>query len=81
MPSPSSKSIKKSFEQKRNIFFASRICRVVFKRFKKKEKFIDMVKQIKINKSTIIFKINSLKLIDKYPRLMKSSVIPNILKT
>ena len=33
-----------------------------------------MAEKISINKSTIIFKINVLKLIDKYMKLMKSSV-------
>ena len=53
----------------------------VFKIFKEKKKFIEMVKQFKINKSTITFKINVLKLIDKYSRLMNSSVTLNVLKT
>ena len=39
-----------------------------------------MIKKLIFNKSTIIFKINLLKLIDKYPRLMKSSVNLNFLK-
>ena len=41
-----------------------------------------MVKKIDVSKSTIIFKINVPKLIDKYLNLMKSSVIShfNILK-
>ena len=46
----------------------------IFKRFKEKEKLIQMVSRLKIHKSTIIFKINIFKLIDKHPRLMKSSV-------
>ena len=42
-----------------------------------------MVKKIDVSKSTIIFKINVPKLIDKYLNLMKSSVIShfNILKS
>ena len=46
----------------------------VFKHFKEKEKFIKMVGKLKIHKSTIIFKINLSKLIEKHPKLMKSSV-------
>ena len=46
----------------------------LFKRLKEKEKFIQMVSNLKIHKSTIIFKISILKLIQKYPKLMKSSV-------
>ena len=39
-----------------------------------------MVGKLKINKSTIIFKINVFKLIDKYPKLLKSSVTLIFLK-
>ena len=52
----------------------------MFKRFKEKGKFIEMVKQFKINKSTIIFDMNLLKSIGKYPGLMNSSATLNILK-
>ena len=44
----------------------------LFKRLKEKEKFIQMVSNLKIHKSTIIFKISILKLIQKHPKLMKS---------
>ena len=47
----------------------------ISKRFKEKEKFIQMV-----NKSTIIFKINILRLIEKHAGLMKSSVTLTFLK-
>ena len=33
-----------------------------------------LVGDFKVHKNTIIFKINIFKLIDKYPKLMKSSV-------
>ena len=46
----------------------------IFKPFKEKEKFIQMLSKLKIHKSTIIFKINIFKLIEKYAKLMKSSV-------
>ena len=46
----------------------------VFKRFKDKEKFIKLVNEFKVHKSTIIFKINIFKLIEKYLKLMKSFI-------
>ena len=46
----------------------------ILKRFHKKEKFIQMASKLKIHKSTIIFKINVFKLIEKHPKLIKSSV-------
>ena len=52
----------------------------VFKRFKEEEKFIKLVSEFKLHKSTIIFKINILKLIDKHPKLTKSSVTLAFLK-
>ena len=52
----------------------------VFKRFKGKEKFMQMVGKLKIHKSTIVFKINLFKLIEKHPKLMKSSVTLTFLK-
>ena len=39
-----------------------------------------MVKKLKIHKSTVIFKINVFKLIEKYPKLMGSSVTLTFLK-
>ena len=46
----------------------------IFKRFKEKEKFQEMVKKLKIHKSTIMIKIKVFKLIEKYSKLMGSSV-------
>ena len=46
----------------------------VFKRFKEKEKFIQMINNLNVNKSSINFKMNMLKLIDKYPRLMNHDI-------
>ena len=46
----------------------------VFKRFKEKEKFIKLVSQLGIHKSTIIFKINVFKLCERYPKLLRSSI-------
>ena len=48
----------------------------LFKRFKEKEKFekfAQMVSKLKIHKNIIIFKISIFKLIEKHPKLMKSS--------
>ena len=42
----------------------------ILKRFKEKEKFIQMVSKLKILKSNINFKINIFKLIKKHPGLM-----------
>ena len=39
----------------------------VFRRFKAKEKFIKLVKEFKVLKSTVTFKMNIIKLIDKRP--------------
>ena len=52
----------------------------VFKQFKEKDKFITLVNQFNIHKTTIIFKINIYKLCEKYPKLLKSSVGLGFLK-
>ena len=52
----------------------------VFKRFKKKETFMQMVSKLKIQTSTIIFKTKIFKLIDKHPKLMKSFAALGFLK-
>lgn len=39
----------------------------VFRRFKQREKFIEMIKKLNVNRSTVTFQITVLKLIDKYP--------------
>ena len=41
----------------------------IFNRFKEKEKLIQMVGKLKIHKSTIVFKINLFKLIEKHRSL------------
>ena len=46
----------------------------VFHKFKEKEKFIELVKQFTIYKTIMTFKINIVKLVDKYPNLMKPLV-------
>ena len=54
--------------------------RKIFKSCKEKEKFIQMLGRMKIHKSTITFKINVFQLIEKYPKLMRSSVTLTFLK-
>ena len=44
------------------------------KRFKEKEKFVTLVSELGIHKTTIIFKINIFKLREKYRKLLKSSI-------
>ena len=45
----------------------------VFKRFKEKEKFAKLIRELGIHKTTIICKINVFKLCKKYPKLLTSS--------
>ena len=52
----------------------------LFELFKEKEKFIQMVSQWKIDKSTIIFQISIFKLIQKLSKQMKSLVTLTFLK-
>ena len=52
----------------------------IFKCFKEKEKFQEMVGKLNIHNSTIIFKINVFRLIEKYPKLMRSSMPLTFLK-
>ena len=46
----------------------------VFKKFKEKEKFTDLVTKLGIHRNTIIFRINVFKLRQKRPKLLKSSI-------
>ena len=66
--------------KKRNIISIAYHRGKVLKRFKDKEKFIKLVNEFKVHKSTVIFKINIVKLIDKHPILMESSVTLGFLK-
>ena len=66
--------------KKGNIISIAYHQRKVFKRFKDKEKFIKVVSEFKVHESTITFKINIFKLIDKHPQLMKSSMTSGFLK-
>lgn len=51
--------------------------RKVFQKLKKKEKFIKLVKPFKGHKTTMIFKTNIVRMINKYPKPMKSSMRSN----
>ena len=46
----------------------------VFKRFQENEKFVKLVSELGIHKTTIIFRINVFKLCKKHPKLLKSSL-------
>ena len=46
----------------------------IFKRFKEKEKFANLVSELGIHKTIIIFKINLFKLCKKYPKILMSSI-------
>ena len=59
--------------KKKNIIFIAYYRRKVLKQFKDKEKFIKLVNEFKVHRSTIIFKINIFNLIDRHLKLMKSS--------
>ena len=43
---------------------------IIFKKFKEKKKFVRMTKNFNFSKSAMIFKINIMKLVDKYPKLI-----------
>ena len=53
----------------------------IFKKFKEDTKFKNLVEQFGINRSTIIFKINIVKLAEKYRKMLISSVTLNFLKS
>ena len=60
--------------KKKGILNVAYYQRQVFKKFKEKEKFTDLVTELGIHKNTIIFRINVFKLCKKHPKLLKSSV-------
>ena len=73
--------MKKFFEQKRKgIMSITYYQDKFFKHFKEKEKFIKMLGKLKIYRSTLTFKIIVFKLIEKYLKLLKSSVTLTFLK-
>ena len=66
---------------KKSIIFFTYQQDEVFRKFKENRKFKSLVEQFKITKGTIIFKMNIVKLVDKYPKMMPSSVSLNFLKS
>ena len=42
----------------------------IFKNFKEDTNFNNLAKQFGINRSTVIFKINIVNLVDKYPKML-----------
>ena len=73
--------MKKFLEQKGNgIMLITYYQDKFFKHFKEKEKFIKMLGKLKIHRSTLTFKIIVFKLIEKYLKLLKSSVTLTFLK-
>ena len=67
-------------KNKKNIIFFAYQQGKVFRKFKKNRKFKSFVERFKITKGTIIFKINVVKLTDKYPKMITSSITLNFLK-
>ena len=59
--------------KKRNIVWLAYQQGKVFEKFKESTKFIEMIKQFRVGRSTIIFKINIVKLINKHPKIKNSS--------
>ena len=53
----------------------------IFKKCKDDTNFKNLVEEFGISKSTIIFKINIVKLVDKYKKMLTSSVTLNFLKS
>ena len=53
----------------------------VFWKFRENRKIKSLVEQIKITNCVIIFKMNIVELVDKYPKVMTSSVALNFLKS
>ena len=66
---------------KKNIIFFVYQQGKVFRKFKENRKFKSLVERFKITKGAIIFKMNIVKLIDKYPKTIKSSITLNFLKS
>ena len=60
---------------KKNIIFFAYQQGKIFRKFK------SLVEQFNIVKCTVIFKMNIVKLVEKYPKMMASSVTLNFLKS
>ena len=53
---------------------------LLFKKFKESDRFKEMLEDIGISKSTIYFKVKLLKVLEKYTKLKKSSLLLNFMK-
>ena len=62
--------------KKKKTFFAYQQGKV-FRKFKENNKFKSLVEQFKITKGTVVFKINIVKLVDKYPKIVIRSMTLN----
>ena len=65
---------------KMNIIFFAYQQGKVFRKFKENRKFKILVEQFKITEGTIIFRINIVKIVDKYPKMITSSITLNFKK-
>ena len=66
---------------KKNITYFAYQQGKVFRTFKKNTRFKSLVKRFRKSKGTIIFKINAIKPVDKYPKMMTPSITLNFLKS
>ena len=66
--------------KKKKTFFAYQQGKV-FRKFKENNKFKSLVEQFKITKGTVVFKINIVKLVDKYPKIVIRSMTLNFWKS
>ena len=66
---------------KKNIIFFAYQQDEVFRKFKQNRKLKNLVERFKITKGTIVYKINIVKLIDKDPKIMTSSITLNFSKS
>ena len=68
-------------ENRKNIIFFAYQQGKSFRKFKENREFKSLVEQFKITKGKIIFKMNLVKLVDNYLKMMTSSVTLNFLKS
>lgn len=73
--------MKKLFEQTKNIISTAYQQGKVFQKFKEKEKFVKVIRNFNLNKSMIIFKINIVEMVNKYPKLKNLLLSRNYMKT
>ena len=54
---------------------------IIFKRFKENESFVKIINGFRVRKSTMIFKVNIVKLGDKYQRMKNSLLFLSFIKS